>query len=117
MKRPMFLTIWLILLVVLSLFSIFSDVIASMGVLPIKPLWSYYISIAFSLVTLGAVYMLWKWKKMGFYIMVGMAVVSFLVGFATGTVSPLAMALSIIFMAAGIGILYLAMRPVWKNFK
>lgn len=117
MKRPIFLTIWLILIAVNHLYSIYTYTLgtAALPVLANRPVWYYPVMIALSLIALASVYLIWTWKKMGFYLMIGIAVVSFLVSLTM--VSPLAAALSVIFLAVGVGILYLAMKPVWKNFK
>lgn len=117
MKRPMFLTVWLVLMLLGHAYSLYSYTLgtaAIMAVLPNIPGWFFPAMLVLSLAGLAAVYLLWTWKKMGFYLAVGIAVLASLMNIVVlGTLGSV----SIIGAAVGVGILYLAMKPVWKNFK
>ncbi len=64
---------------------------------------------------LVGVWLLWNWKINGLYLNIGLAIVGLLINiFLFG---PQLGVMSVIFALIGIGILYLAMKPVWKNFK
>lgn len=117
MKRPMFLTIWLILMTLGAISTAYSYTLGSatiMKAIPNMPSWALTQYALFSIVNLVAVWMLWTWKKMGFNLFVVSAVISAsLNGMILGAIGVG----SSIFGVVGIVILYLAMKPVWKQFK
>ena len=117
MKRPLFLTIWLALMTLGNVFSVYSYTLGSASLalaLPFLPSWVMLLFALMSVVGLVAVVMLWMWKKMGFYLVVVLSVV-------VSAVNLLYLGLAGIFAVVtgfiGVGILYLAMKPVWQNFK
>jgi hypothetical protein len=123
MKRPTFLKIWLIVLLLLSM----AITIDSLTYLPLIPLTKNYISlvgIAAGFVQIWAVVQLLRWKRMGVTLFISAAVVIFLI---TGinefnVVSNIgqiiaSMLVVLVVNVIMLGILYLAIRPVWKNFK
>lgn len=63
--------------------------------------------IVVGLVGLFAVVLLWKWKRLGLYILIATV-------FLNAFLNP--MILPILFGIIGTGILCLAIKPVWKNF-
>jgi hypothetical protein len=123
MKRPKLLTIWLI---VMLLFSV-AITVDSLTYLPMIRLTKNYISlfgIIAGFVQIWALIQLLRWKKVGVTLYISTAGVIFLI---TGInefnivsnvnqiiISMLAVLVVNIVM---LGILYLAIRPVWKNFK
>lgn len=116
MKRPTFLTIWLVLMTISAIYTIYSYTLGSEAVtktLPI-PAWSLMALALLGVVNLFAVVMLWMWKKMGFYIIIGSTIIAAsLNGIILGVLGFVASIMAIV----GIVILYLAMKPVWQNFK
>lgn len=117
MKRPVFLMIWLILMAIGYLYSLYNYILGTASltqVFPSLPGYFFPIMALASVTGLVATYLLWTWKKLGFYIVVGITVLSVVVNFAVMGVLG---AMSIVFGLVGIGILYLAMKPVWSNFK
>ena len=123
MKRSKFLTIWLVLLLLFSI----ALTVDSLTYLPMIRLTKNYIAligIAAGFVQILAVVQLLRWKKMGISLLLSSAIVIMLI---TGInefnvvsdinkiiISMLAVLVVNIIM---FGILYLAIRPVWKNFK
>lgn len=122
-KRPLFLTTWLI---VLFLFSA-ALTIDSLTYLPFIFLTKSYISfvgIIAGFVQIWAIIQLFRWKKIGITLLVlsmaGIFLATAVNEFAIVTNrSQLIISLLIVLVVNLImlGILYLAVRPVWKNFK
>lgn len=115
MKRPWYLSTWLIIIMVLNLLSVIG-VVAGSGfiskAMPNLPSWYMPLSALLGVAEVVGAVMIWQWKMMGFYLIVGIAVLSALLSImTTGRYS------SVIFGALGILILYFCMRPVWKSFK
>ncbi|EFH87212.1 hypothetical protein [Ktedonobacter racemifer] len=117
MKRPVFLTIWLILIVLADLFSLYSYTLGAATItraLPNVPSWAVMLLAILVVVQLVSIALLWMWKKLGFYLYLGSAAIAFVLNILTLGVSG---GLTSIFGAVvGAAILYLAMRPVWQNF-
>lgn len=114
MKRPWYLTVLLVFGFLGAIWQIFTAN-SSAGLLPNLPSWYPMVLIILAVVDLVAVVMIWMWKIMGFYLTVGTSAVQLLIvfiymGVAVGIG---AIILNIIML----GLLFLAMRPVWKNFK
>lgn len=113
----MFLTIWLVLVTISAIFTLYSYTLGSENItktLPNIPSWSLTAFALLGVVNLFAVVMLWMWKKMGFYIIIGIAIIiASLNGMILGAVGIVASVMAIV----GVAILYLAMKPVWQNFK
>ena len=116
-KRPTFLTIWLVLMTVAGVFTLYSYTLGSASItqtLPNIPSWSVTLLALMSAVNLASVVMLWMWKKAGFYLLIASAII---VASINGVIlGPIGIGGSI-FALVGVGILYLAMKPVWQNFK
>lgn len=118
MKRPTFLTVWLVLMFIGGLFSLYSYFVtpATLKVAyPNIPEWYAPLFGVLSLVQYVGLYLLWTWKKLGFQIAVGMYIVAIVLNFAIlGAATAI---FTLVGGGIGLGILYLAMKPVWKNFK
>lgn len=123
MKRSKFLTIWLSVMLLLSV----SITIDSVTYLPFIFHAKSYISllgIITGFVQIWALVQLFRWKKVAITLYVSSAIVIFLVTaineFAiTSKTAQIIISLSLVLLVNIImlGILYLAIRPVWKNFK
>ena len=117
MKRPMFLTVWLVIMALGGIFSLYSYTVGSAAImlaLPNFPSWAIPVYALLGVVNLTAVAMLWMWKKMGFYLIIASAVI---IASLNGMILGVAGIGSSVFAVIGIGILYLAMKPAWQNFK
>lgn len=117
-KRPIFLTIWLVLLTISGISSVYSHTLGSAGItktLAMSPSLSLmtFVLLGVMVVNLVAVVMLWMWKKLGFYIIVASQIFAAILGMVLGTGGIIV----VVFAAISVGILYLAMKPVWQNFK
>jgi hypothetical protein len=123
MKKPPFLKIWLIVMLLLST----AITIDSLTYLPMIRLTKNYISlvgIVAGFVQIWAVVQLLRWKRIGVTLFISTAVVIFLV---TGinefnvisNLSQIIVSMLVVLVVNIIllGILYLAIKPVWKNFK
>ena len=122
MKRPTFLTVWLVLLSIGAAFSILGS-LSLLGLpsvpgvseaLGVIPSWYGPLLLVLSMIQVAAVVLLWRWKMLGFYLMVGGTGVSTATSYL---VSGPASLLGIVFGIAAVVILYFAMKPVWGNFK
>jgi len=123
MKRPRFLTVWLILLLLYSTGLTFD----SLTYLHFIFLTKSYISlfgIVAGFVQIWAVVQLLRWKKIGIILLISTAVAIFLVTAINefgivSNVSQVIESLLIVLLVNIImfGILYLAIKPAWKNFK
>ena len=82
--------------------------------LPNIPSWALGTLTLMSTVNLIAVALLWSWKKIGFYLIILSAVV---VASVNGNILGIVGLFSSLSALVGLGILYLAMKPVWKSFK
>ncbi len=123
MKRPKFLTVWLILMLLFSV----ALTVDSLTYLPMIRLTKNYVAllgIAAGFLQIFAVFQLLRWKKRGVSFLLSSAIVIFLI---TGInefsivskVSQIieSMLIVLVFNIIMLGILYLAIRPVWKSFK
>ncbi len=123
MKRPKFLTIWL---AIMLLFSVALS-IDSLTYLPMIRLTKDYISligIAAGFVQILAVVQLLKWKRIGVPLLLSSAIAIFFITginefYIVSNVSQVVVSMLAVLVVNIImfGILYLAIRPVWKNFK
>lgn len=123
MKRPIFLTIWLIVMLLLSVALTFD----SLTYLPMIRLTKNYISlvgIIAGFVQIYAIAQLLRWKKIGFTLLISSAIVIMLITAinefnVVSNVSQILISMLIVLAVniIMIGILYLAIRPVWNNFK
>lgn len=117
MKRPTFLTIWLVIMTIAGIFALYSYTLGSASIaqaLPNMPSWALTLFAILGAVNLVSVTMLWMWKKMGFYMIIASAII---VASLNGMVLGVAGIGASVFALIGVGILYLAMKPVWQNFK
>ncbi len=123
MKRPRFLTIWLILMLLFS-FGIAADSLTYLHFIFLTKNYVSLFGIVAGFVQIWAVIQLLRWEKKGVPLLISSAIVVFLI---TGinefsivsNVSQVIESLLIVLVVNIImlGILYLAIRPVWKNFK
>lgn len=115
MKRPKFLTFWLSLMTISILFSLYGDFSKSSSLPKMQlPNWYFALSPILLIVQLFAVFLLWNWKKVGFYIVVGLAIIAASINGAI--FGLLGVGLSVVGIL-GVLILFLAMKPVWNKFK
>lgn len=98
---------------VYSLYSYTLGAEAIKAALPNMPSWVFTPFALLVLLNLVSVFLLWTWKKLGFYLIIASSVIAVLLNGMIG----LGGIVTIIFTLAGVGILYLAMKPVWQNFK
>ena len=123
MKRPTFLTIWLIIMLLLSI----ALTIDSLTYLPMIRLTKSYISligILAGFVQIWALIELLRWKKIGVTRLLSSAIAIMLV---TGinefrivsNVSQIIISMLMVLVVniLILGVLYLAIKPVWKEFK
>lgn len=123
MKRPKFLTIWLIVMLLLSV----ALTVDSLTYLPMIRLTKNYISligIAAGFLQIFAVVQLLRWRKRGVPFLLSSAIVIFLITginefYIVSNISQIIISMSMVLLVNVImfGILYLAIKPVWKNFK
>jgi len=113
-KRPTFLTVWLVILTIVGALGVLG-IFAMSTAYPNAPSWAITVLSIAAVVDFLAIIMLWMWKKMGFYLTAAMTAISSMVGLtiSSGTNDLIWVVVS----AVGIGILYLAMKPVWNEFK
>ena len=117
MKRPKFLTIWLVIMTIAGIFTLYSYTLGSASIaqaLPNMPSWALTMFALLGAVNLFSVAMLWMWKKLGFYLIIVSAIIA---ASLNGMILGVAGVGASIFTIIGVGILYLAMKPVWQNFK
>ncbi|HEX8965650.1 MAG TPA: hypothetical protein VF820_04440 [Patescibacteria group bacterium] len=123
MKRPIFLTIWL---AILLLFSV-ALTVDSLTYIPFIFLTKSYVSligIVAGFVQIWAVVQLFRWKKVGASLLLSSMIIIFfvtainefnIISNVNQIIISLLMVLVVnIFM---LGILYLAIKSVWKNFR
>jgi hypothetical protein len=116
MKRPRFLTVWLILIAIADVFSLFSYTFGASSItraLPNFPSWAFLLYDVGIVLQLICVVLLWRWKKIGFYLIAAGALVVAVLNVAILGAAGIG---GIILGLVGVGILYLAMRPVWEQF-
>ncbi len=123
MKRPLFLTIWLVIMLLMST----AITIDSLTYLKFIFLTKSYLSLAgivAGFVEIWAIIQLFRWKKIGAKLLVSaMAVVFTVTGIdqpnVVSSMSQAIISMSIVLAVnlVLLGILYLAIRPVWRNFK
>ena len=123
MKRPIFLTIWLIVMLLLSI-AITLDSLTYLHFIFLTKTYISLFGIIAGFVQIWAVVQLLRWKRIGAALFISSAVVIFLV---TGinefnvvtNISQIIVSMLVVLVVNVImlGILYLAIRPVWKNFK
>lgn len=118
LKRPWYLTVWLVLMTIGTLYGLFTYTLGSEILKKawgnLMPDWAFGVLALFSAVNLVAVVMLWMWKIWGFYLVLLVALFSAAInGMLLGVIGLGAT----VFAALGVLILYLVMRPVWQNFK
>jgi hypothetical protein len=110
MKRPTFLTVWLILMAIAGVFSLYSYTLGISSitrVFPNIPPWVFFTYNILAVVQLISVVLLWNWKRIGFYLIAAIAIiVAVLNGITLGAFGISSAILGLI----GVGILYLAMR-------
>ncbi len=123
MKRPIFLTIWLIVMFLLSI----ALTVDSLTYLPMIRLTKNYMSlvgIMAGFVQIWAVVQLLRWRKIGVPLVISSAIGIMLVTavnefsiVSNVTQIIISMLIVLVINIIMFGILFLAIRPVWKNFK
>ena len=116
MKRPTFLTVWLSFIAVADVFALFSYTFGTSSItrtLSHFPSWAFLLYDVLVVLQLVSVVLLWRWKKMGFYLIAADALVVAVVNGVTLGAGGIG---GILFGLVGVGVLCLAMRPVWKQF-
>jgi hypothetical protein len=113
-KRPSFLNYLLLFLVVGTLMTMFSQWIYRDAIKLINlPQWHFAAFMILRTADLLAFGLVWKWKKLGFYLYT----ISSILGIYLTSFIPVFSLIHIIVPLISIGLLYTAMRPVWKNFR
>ena len=123
MKRPKFLTIWLVLLLLFSI----ALTVDSLTYLPMIRLTKNYVAligIIAGFVQIWAVVQLLRWKKIGVTLLASAAIVIYIVTginefYLVSKINQILVSMLMVLVVNCImfGILYLAIKPVWKNFK
>lgn len=117
MKRPVFLTIWLSLMTIAAVLAVSAYIFLYKDIAtatPDVPEWVSNLTLITTILQLVAVVLLWMWKKIGFFIEIAAVILATSVaGLLNGPAGVMKTIWTIVFL----GILYLAMKPVWKNFK
>lgn len=123
MKRSKFLTIWLVLLLLFSI----ALAVDSLTYLPMIRLTKNYVAligIIAGFVQIWAVVQLLRWKKIGVTLLASAAIVIYIVTginefYLVSKINQILVSMLMVLVVNSImfGILYLAIRPVWKNFK
>jgi hypothetical protein len=114
LKRPWYLTAWLVLIFIAAFLALIGYTLGGAAVRAQFPSLPSFVIPLFALLTLAelaATILIWEWKKMGFYLFVGAAVIATV--FNLLYIGPA----SVVEAGIGVLILYLVMRPVWSNFK
>lgn len=117
MKRPTFLTVMLVWVFLSSLYSLYSYFLKGtlLVVLLNVPSW---VPTAFALcsgLNLLSVVLLWNWRKVGFYIILGSALMVITLNLMFMSLRGLGVIIAVLTLIV-VGLLYLAMRPVWSRF-
>jgi len=99
-KRPIFLNVWLILMIIFDIIALISIFITG----------EIFPSI-FSIASLFFIIALYRWKIYGFFGILIVAVITLIINLFKVEI------FSSIFGPIGVLILYLAMRPVWREFE
>src|SRR5476651_2641748 len=123
MKKTKFLTIWIILMLIFSV-GITLDSLTYFPTIFLTKNIVQFIGVIANFVEIGALVQLLQWKKRGVTLLICSAVVGILV---TGIDQPnvvtsvnqaiVNISAVLVFELIVLGILYLAIRPVWKKFK
>lgn len=115
MKRPWFLSVWLGLLILSDIYSLFKynfrlENIANYAHYP-----GYYFEVLslINVCLLIALLLLWNWRKIGFHIYLLVTLIAYI--FNGIVLNKLDLRLTLYFIS--VILLYLAMRPVWNKFK
>lgn len=123
MKRPIFLTIWLVILLIFSV-ALTVDSLTYLSFIFLTKSYISLLGIVAGFVQIWAVVQLLRWKKIGIKLFISSAIVIFLVTAINeftiiSKVTQVLISLSAVLVVNIImlGILYLAIKPVWKNFK
>ncbi len=114
MKRPIFLTIWLALLIMASVLNIYSYL--ENHLIINEPTWSLYLKIIFAIIRIVGIISLFKWRMVGFYLIIGVSIILALID-----ATVLGIGKTVIYESIGalvsIIVIYLAMKPVRSSFK
>lgn len=123
MKRPIFLTIWLVIMLLLSV-AMTVDSLTYIRFILLTKSYLSFIGIIAGFVEIFAFIQLLRWKKVGVNLLVSSMAAVFMVTAIDQpyVVSKLSQAIVSMLIVLAInlillGILYLAIKPVWKNFK
>ena len=131
MKRPNFLTIILVFWPVLSILTFFwglADSPNSFGdIIGIKSIQlEISLGLLFLLAQIIGIIMTWRYMKYGIYILIGILITGFILNVVSKAQSQSQISvgsligiivLEMISTGLLLGVLYLAIKPVWKNFK
>lgn len=123
MKRPKFLTIWLILMLLLSI-AIALDSLTYLHFIFFTKSYISLFGIVAGFVQIWAIVQLLRWKKIGAKLLLSSMIVVFLVTainefYIVSNVSQIIVSMVMVLTVNIImlGILYMAIKPVWKKFK
>jgi hypothetical protein len=122
MKRPIFLTTWLIVMLLLSV-AITLDSLTYLHFIFLTKSYISLFGIVAGFVQIWAIVQLLRWKKTGVPLLISSMVVVFVVTAinefsVVSNISQIIVSMLVVLVVNIImlGILYFAIRPVWKNF-
>lgn len=123
MKRPMLLTIWLVVMLLLSV-AIALDSLTYLHFIFLTKSYISLFGIVAGFVQIWALIQLLRWRKVGVTLLLSSAVVVFLITginefYIVSNINQIIVSMLAVLVVniITLGILYLAIRPVWKNFK
>ena len=123
LKRPILLTVVLIFILAMNLFTIlvfFSISLVPAGYLKLLDILRPYAApySLYSIVELMGAIMVWKWMKAGLYLLFGSIIISpILATIVNPTQTSINYPQSLIFTTLLLGLLYFGAKPVWNKFK
>lgn len=81
------------------------------------PTWSYATSVILDIVNIVGLVFILKWKKIGAYLFIGSAVVSFVISIITSASIVSTIVGGLIGYAIIFGIFYYVIHPIWNNLE
>ena len=81
------------------------------------PSWSYATTVILYIVNIVGLALVLKWKKIGAYLFIGAAVVSFVISIAISTSIVTTIVGGLVEYAVIFGIFYYVVHPVWENLE
>lgn len=104
----------------MTLVSVYTIAIYTLGIpfmtrtYPIVATWIWFLYVSLCIINLISLILIWKWRRIGLYVISCFTIVIVLLNLLVLGEPSID---SIIIGTIGVVVLYLAMRPVWQNFK